>query len=90
VTALQAFVADDPDAGIEIDVDRERLVYDGCEVPVAVDDSTRSALVEGNWDTTAVMRSNLDRACATHDGLPYEAGADGDGRRRSADGGGDR
>jgi len=93
VAALQDYVAAHPDATVEVDVDEERVRFDGRTVPGRVDDSTRAALVEGVWDTTAVMRSNLERARAVDRDLPYEAGSDGDGgtgRRGVGDGGGDR
>jgi len=86
VTALQSFVEANPDAGIEVDVDRQRVVYDGVEVPVDVDESTRAALLEGNWDTTAVMRSNLASAQGVDGGLPYEGAADGSGDERRGGG----
>jgi 3-isopropylmalate/(R)-2-methylmalate dehydratase small subunit len=71
VQALQSFVEANPDAGIELDVAAERVVYDGREVDVAVDPAMREALVEGTWDTTAVMRSNMDLVRETADALPY-------------------
>jgi len=71
VTDLQEFVEQTPDAGIEIDVERERVVYDGKEVDVDVDDAMQEALIEGIWDTTALMRSNLDLVHNTAEALPY-------------------
>ncbi|MFB6219449.1 MAG: 3-isopropylmalate dehydratase small subunit 2 [Halobacteriaceae archaeon] len=71
VTALQDFIEENPDAGIEIDVERERVVYDGREVDVEVDDAMQEALVEGIWDTTALMRSNLELVHNTAASLPY-------------------
>jgi 3-isopropylmalate/(R)-2-methylmalate dehydratase small subunit len=68
---LQDFVEDDPDAGIEVDVAEERVVYDGREVDAAVDPSTKEALVEGIWDTTAVMRTNLPETRDVARSLPY-------------------
>jgi len=71
VERLQTFVEERPDAGVELDVDRERVVYDGEEVDVTVDPAMKEALVEGIWDTTAVMRSNMDLVRETAEGLPY-------------------
>jgi 3-isopropylmalate/(R)-2-methylmalate dehydratase small subunit len=71
VEELQSFVEDDPDAGLELDVESEVVVYDGTEVDVAIDGAMQEALVEGTWDTTAVMRSNIDRVRDTANSLPY-------------------
>jgi 3-isopropylmalate/(R)-2-methylmalate dehydratase small subunit len=71
VRDLQDFVEVNPDAGVEVDVSRQRVVYDGREVNVGVDDSTREALVEGRWDTTTLMRANADAVRETAADLPY-------------------
>jgi len=71
VEELQSFVEENPDAGIEVDVERATVTYDGKTIDVEIDGAMREALVEGVWDTTAVMRSNLDRARAVAADLPY-------------------
>ncbi|WP_277553357.1 3-isopropylmalate dehydratase small subunit [Halobaculum limi] len=71
VDALQEFIESNPEAGIEVDVRSETVRYDGNTVEGTIPPAMREALLEGIWDTTAVMRSNLDRAKATHDDLPY-------------------
>ncbi|PSQ06173.1 3-isopropylmalate dehydratase small subunit [Halobacteriales archaeon QS_6_71_20] len=69
--ALQSFIEANPDAGIEVDVREETVRYGGTTVEGEVPDAMREALLAGIWDTTAVMRSNLDRAKAVRDALPY-------------------
>lgn len=71
VDDLRAFVRANPDAGVEIDVVEERVVYDGREVSVGIDASARAALVDGQWDTTTMMRANLEAARETAAALPY-------------------
>jgi len=71
VEELQSFVEADPDAGLELDVESETVVYDGREVGVEIDGAMKEALVEGTWDTTAVMHSNMDRVRENANGLPY-------------------
>ncbi|MFB6079958.1 MAG: 3-isopropylmalate dehydratase small subunit [Haloferacaceae archaeon] len=78
VTALQEFVAENPDAGIEVDVAEERVVYDGHEMDVRIPDAMREALVEGIWDTTALLRENLDETRETAAALPYVEDVGGD------------
>jgi len=71
VTELQSFVEANPDAGIEIDVAKQRVTCDAREIDVDIDDAMREALVEGIWDTTTLMRSNLDLVHRTAGDLPY-------------------
>jgi 3-isopropylmalate/(R)-2-methylmalate dehydratase small subunit len=71
VEELQDFVEANPDAGIELDVAEERVVYDHEEVDVEIDESMREALVQGIWDSTTLMRSNMDAVHETAQSLPY-------------------
>jgi 3-isopropylmalate/(R)-2-methylmalate dehydratase small subunit len=71
VRDLQDFVEANPDAGIELDVVDERVVYDGREVGVSIDEGMREALVRGIWDTTALMRSNMEEVREVARSLPY-------------------
>jgi len=71
VERLQDFVETDPSAGIELDVAEERVVYDHEEVDVSIDESMREALVQGIWDSTTLMRSNMDAVHETAASLPY-------------------
>ncbi|QIO23257.1 3-isopropylmalate dehydratase small subunit [Haloarcula sp. JP-L23] len=43
----------------------------GNEISVSVDDAQRQALVEGIWDTTALMKANRNAIEETADQLPY-------------------
>jgi 3-isopropylmalate/(R)-2-methylmalate dehydratase small subunit len=71
VERLQDFAETDPSAGIELDVAEERVVYDHEEVDVSIDESMREALVQGIWDSTTLMRSNMDAVHETAASLPY-------------------
>jgi len=71
IDALQQWVDDNPDGEIEVDVAAETVTYGGSEIGVSVDDAQRQALVEGIWDTTALMKSNEQAIAATADSLPY-------------------
>jgi 3-isopropylmalate/(R)-2-methylmalate dehydratase small subunit len=74
VNELQQWVDDNPDGEIEIDVDAEVVRYDGREVGVTVDEGQRKALVDGIWDTTALMKSNQQAIADTAADLPYLQG----------------
>jgi 3-isopropylmalate/(R)-2-methylmalate dehydratase small subunit len=71
VTDLQSFIEEVSDAGIEIDVERARVTFDGEEIDVDIDPAMQEALVEGIWDTTTLMRNNLDLVHKTAATLPY-------------------
>ena len=71
VERLQSFVEKHPDAGLELDVERARVVTPDEEVAVEIDAAAQEALVEGIWDTTAIMRANLTATEAVARALPY-------------------
>ena len=71
VTDLQEWIREHPDGDVEIDVEDETVTYGDTTVDVDIDSSMKEALVEGIWDTTALMYSNMSKVEATVDGLPY-------------------
>jgi len=71
IVALQDWVDENPDGEIEVDVEAETVTYGGKTVDVTVDDAQRKALVDGVWDTTALMKSNEDAIRETAESLPY-------------------
>ncbi|RQG93034.1 3-isopropylmalate dehydratase small subunit [Natrarchaeobius halalkaliphilus] len=68
---LQEWVEANPDGELEIDVEAETVTYGGQTIDVTVDDAQRKALVEGVWDTTALMKSNAGEVRKTARDLPY-------------------
>ncbi|WP_254769037.1 3-isopropylmalate dehydratase small subunit [Salinilacihabitans rarus] len=71
VEALQEWVEANPDGEIEVDVEAETVSYGEETVDVAVDDAQRKALVDGVWDTTALMKANAGEVRKTAAALPY-------------------
>jgi len=71
INALQQWVDDNPGGDIEVDVAAETVRYGGQEISVSVDDAQRKALVEGIWDTTALMKANRNAIEETASKLPY-------------------
>ncbi|MDS0475635.1 3-isopropylmalate dehydratase small subunit [Natrinema sp. 1APR25-10V2] len=68
---LQDWVDANPDGEIEIDVEAEEVTYGDRTIDVTVDDAQRKALVEGVWDTTALMKSNAGAVREKARELPY-------------------
>ncbi|EMA42332.1 3-isopropylmalate dehydratase small subunit [Halococcus morrhuae DSM 1307] len=71
VSEIQAWTEANPDSDIEIDVADETVRYGDHEATVTVDEAQRRALVDGVWDTTALMRSNSGSVAETAAALPY-------------------
>ncbi|GAB3683313.1 3-isopropylmalate dehydratase small subunit [Salinarchaeum chitinilyticum] len=71
INHLQQWVEDNPDGDIDVDVAAETVTYGGNEISVSVDDAQRQALVEGIWDTTALMKANGNAIEETAASLPY-------------------
>ena len=74
IRELQDYVEKYPDAEIEVDVAAETVRYDERTVEVTVDDAQRKALVDGIWDTTALMKANRNAVAETAASLPYIEG----------------
>ena len=74
VRELQDHVEKYPDTEIEVDVAAETVGYDDRTVEVTVDDAQRKALVDGIWDTTALMKANRNAVEETAASLPYVEG----------------
>jgi 3-isopropylmalate/(R)-2-methylmalate dehydratase small subunit len=68
---LQQWVEQHPDGVIDIDVAAQAVGYGDREISVDVDEGQRKALVDGIWDTTALMRSNQQATESTAAALPY-------------------
>jgi 3-isopropylmalate/(R)-2-methylmalate dehydratase small subunit len=71
VVALQEWIEDNPDGEIHIDVERETVTYDDTTLEGEIDDGMQEALVDGIWDTTQLMYSNLSKVERTAADLPY-------------------
>ncbi|MCU4925486.1 3-isopropylmalate dehydratase small subunit [Halobacteria archaeon AArc-dxtr1] len=71
IQELQTWVEDNPDAELDIDVDAETVTYGDETIDVTVDEAQRKALVEGVWDTTALMKANAGEVQKKAAELPY-------------------
>ena len=71
VVALQEWIEDNPDGEVEIDVEDEVVRYGDTVVDGEIDHAMQEALVEGIWDTTALMYSNRSKVERTVADLPY-------------------
>ncbi|WP_158056758.1 3-isopropylmalate dehydratase small subunit [Halorussus halophilus] len=79
IETLQAYVEANPDTQIEVDVADETVRYGDQQIAATVDDAQRKALVEGVWDTTALLKSNSESVAQTARDLPYVDSEQDDG-----------
>lgn len=61
----------DPTLEITIDVEAETATVGDEIIDVTINDSQREALLQGIWDTTALMKSYMDAVEQTADEVPY-------------------
>jgi len=71
VTDLQEWIEANPDGEIDIDVKAATVTYGDTTIDVDIDGSMQEALVDGIWDTTALMYSNRSKVDETVADLPY-------------------
>jgi 3-isopropylmalate/(R)-2-methylmalate dehydratase small subunit len=71
ISDLQAWIDENPDGEIDVDVERETVTYGEQTIEATVDDAQRRALTEGVWDTTALMKSNANAVADKAASLPY-------------------
>ena len=71
VVALQDWIDENPDGEIDVNVADETITYDDTTVEGNVDDAQHTALVDGVWDTTALLTANADAVEETAKSLPY-------------------
>ncbi len=69
VAAIQEWSDEHPDDPIQVDIENETVTYGERAVDVHVD--TAHALVDGVWDTTALMTANSETVKETALSLPY-------------------
>ena len=74
IVDLQAWIDENPDGEIHVDVETETLTYGETTVEATIDDAQRRALTEGVWDTTALMKSNAGAVAQKAAELPYVDG----------------
>ena len=74
VAALQALAAKDP--GTELTVDLEAMVVraGGMTVAVTMPGSRRNSLIQGTWDSIALLIANAELVRAAADSLPHPSG----------------
>ena len=63
-----------PETSFALDIQTKKLSYDGKSIAVDIPETHRKALVDGSWDSTGMLRGNLEKVKATAAKLPYMSG----------------
>ena len=71
VTDLQAAIDENPDTELVVDVEAATITVDGEPFDAAIDAAQQQALVEGVYDTTTLMRANVEAVREVAESLPY-------------------
>jgi len=71
IQQLMKSVEENPKTEYAIDLESETLVYGSVKIAIDLPETYRTALITGSWDSTALLRANLDQVKKTAAQLPY-------------------
>jgi 3-isopropylmalate/(R)-2-methylmalate dehydratase small subunit len=71
---LMKSVEESPRTRYTVDLENKTISYDGLQISIDLPDTYRTALTTGSWDSTALLRANLELVKKTAAKLPYLAG----------------
>ena len=71
IQQLMKSVEENPKTEYAIDLESKTLVYGKVKIAIDLPETYRTALMTGSWDSTALLRANLDRVKQTAAKLPY-------------------
>jgi len=75
IEALMGLAESEPQTPFILDIEKKTLSYAGGQsMPIAIPETSRRALLEGSWDSTAMLRANLGKVKAVSAKLPYMTG----------------
>jgi 3-isopropylmalate/(R)-2-methylmalate dehydratase small subunit len=71
IEKLMQAVENDPKTIFSLDIQAKNISFGEHKIPVDLPETYRSALTSGSWDSTALLRANLDEVKKTAAKLPY-------------------
>jgi len=74
IDTLMKTVEESPQTRFAVDIDKKSLSYGTRTIAIDLPETHRSALTSGSWDSTTLLRANLDRVKKTATKLPYMTG----------------
>src|ERR1044071_8332468 len=77
IAQLLKSVEENPRTEYTVDLESKTLSYGDQKIAIDLPDTYRTALTQGYWDSTALLRANLDAVKKTAAKLPYVTGFGG-------------
>jgi 3-isopropylmalate/(R)-2-methylmalate dehydratase small subunit len=74
IAQLMKSVEENPRTEYNIDLATKTLTYGNVKIAIDLPETYRTALTTGSWDSTALLRANLDQVKKTAAKLPYMSG----------------
>lgn len=71
IQQLMKSVEENPKTEYAINLESKTLVYGDVKIAIDLPETYRTALITGSWDSTALLRANLDQVKRTAAKLPY-------------------
>ena len=74
IAQLMKSVEDNPRTEYTVDLESKTISYGGQKIAIDLPETYRTALTQGYWDSTTLLRANLDVVKKTAAKLPYMTG----------------
>jgi len=74
VELMMKSVEQAPQTQFSVDIEQKTISFGEHRIAIDLPETYRSALTSGSWDSTAMLRSNLDQVKKTASKLPYMSG----------------
>ena len=71
IETLMKTVENDPRTQFTVDIEKKIITFGTQQIAIDLPQTYRSALTSGSWDSTALLRANLDQVKKTAAKLPY-------------------
>jgi 3-isopropylmalate/(R)-2-methylmalate dehydratase small subunit len=71
IETLMKTVENDPQTRFMVDIEKKIIAFGTQRIAIDLPETYRSALTSGSWDSTALLRANLDQVKKTAAKLPY-------------------
>ncbi|MGZ8521846.1 MAG: 3-isopropylmalate dehydratase small subunit, partial [Candidatus Binatia bacterium] len=71
IQQLMKSVEENPKTEYTVDIDNKTLTYGKVKIAIDLPATYRTALTMGSWDSTALLRANLEQVKQTAKKLPY-------------------
>ena len=74
VELMMKTVAENPKTQFSVDIEKKSIAFGDKRIDIDLPETFRSALTNGTWDSTGLLRANLDQVKKTAAKLPYIGG----------------